>query len=133
MGWIPESVIFRVSLAGLSSNESFASPTSSRLSSSSRSRFLRKVHASSNLSWVSRLMTPRVKCRAPTGLTALRGMGVERVAFGWVTSEVKREMEAWREGREDGVTRGMQRKWVNWGFGGISQILECHRWHRFKL
>ena len=68
-------------------------------------------------------MIPRVKCRAPTGLTAFRGMGVERVAFGWITSEVKREMEAWSEGREEWVTRGMQRKWVNWGFGGISKCI----------
>ena len=48
------------------------------------------VQAASRRSGVRRLMTPRVKWRAPTGLMAFGGNFASPASLGAVTSEVKR-------------------------------------------
>ena len=84
------------------------------------------VQAASRRSGVRRLMTPRVKWRAPTGLMAFGGNCASPASLGAVTSEVKRWRAAWNCGLEVAVTRGRQRKCVNWGFGGMAGLFNNH-------
>lgn len=53
----------------------FASASACRRSSSI-SRSFKNLQAASTRSWVGRLITPRVKCRAPTGRMAFGGRGL---------------------------------------------------------
>lgn len=86
-------------------------------------RFRRTEQAASRRSGVCSDITPRVKCIAPTGRIAFAEMGgMPASLLGAVTSLVKREMEAWSCGREVGLTRGRQRKWVSGGFGGMAGV-----------
>jgi len=87
------------------------------------SRLRRKVHAASTRSGERRLMTPRVRCMAPIGLMAFGDSWDSSSTSGPVTSAAKRWREACHCGREDGVTRGRQRKWVSRGVGGIAEVL----------
>lgn len=64
-------------------------------------------------------MTPRVRWMPPTGLMAFGDNLDSSGASGPVTSAAKRWREACHCGRVDGVTKGRQRKCVNWGLGGI--------------
>ena len=88
-------------------------------SSSSMSRLFRKSHASSTFSGVCRLITPTVRCIAPTGRTALGGILECPFSSGLVVSVAKREREACSSGLDTVVTRGRQRKCVICGFGGM--------------
>lgn len=85
------------------------------------------VHAASRRSGVRRLITPSVKWRAPTGRMALGGSSVSLASLGEVTSEVKRWRAAWNCGLDVAVIKGRQRKWVNWGFGGMAMFFGNHR------
>ena len=68
------------------------------------------LHAASMRSGVRRLITPRVKWRAPTGLMALGGSCISLASLGEVTSDVKRWRAAWNCGLDVAVIRGRQRK-----------------------
>lgn len=101
----------------------FASASACR-SVSNISNSFRNVQAASRRSGVGRLITPRVKCRAPTGRIAFGESGLGLVSLGVVTSFVKRAREERSWGWEEGVMRGRQRKCVRGGFGGLGGISE---------
>lgn len=68
-------------------------------------------NALSTRSWVSKLMTPNVRCSVPKGLIAFSGIpsGSSRVLV-LVTASRNVVSEFWSCGRDVGVTRGRQRK-----------------------
>ena len=103
--------------------------TAAALSMLLTSNSLRKLHAASTCSGVSRLMTPIVKWIAPTGRMALMGrIGsslVESVlSLGVVTSSAKRWREDCSCGRDVGVASGRRRKWVSCGFLGAGAMVD---------
>lgn len=64
-------------------------------------------------------MTPKVRCRVPTGRTARSGIPFGFWAVACVTSVRKVVRFAWSWGRETDVTRGTQRKCVRRGDGDM--------------
>ena len=89
---------------------------------------LRKVHAASTCSGLSRLMTPIVKWIVPTGRMALMGKVISSLlesllALGVVTSAAKRWREDCSCGRDVGVAKGSMRKWVSCGLLGRGAMI----------
>jgi len=72
-------------------------------------------------------MTPNVRCSVPNGLTAVSGIPSGFSGVCCVIDERKAEREDWSWGRDEGVMRGMQRKWVNFGTGGLGGIFVLGR------
>ena len=106
-----------------------AAATAAALSMLLTSRPLRKLHAASTCSGVSRLMTPIVKWMAPTGRIALMGkvgssLLESLLSLGVVTSVAKRWREDCNCGREVDVARGRRRKWVSFGFLGAGAMVD---------
>lgn len=72
--------------------------------------------ASRTLSSPTRLITPSVRCSVPTGLTAFSGTFASLLSPPFPSSSLNRCSEVSSCGRDEGVTSGIQRKWVKGGF-----------------